>query len=75
MRIPRWRFPETKIVHLKALDNNRYIIMGISLLERRRNIVRRGEERTNFRKIPKGEGANYIRYNDNKNAITSRNNF
>jgi hypothetical protein len=49
--------------------------MGISLLERRRNIVRRGEERTNFRKIPKGEGANYIRYNDNKNAITSRNNF
>jgi hypothetical protein len=32
-------------------------------------------ERANFRKIPKGEGANYIRYNDNKNAITSRNNF
>ena len=32
-------------------------------------------ERANFRKIPKGEGETYIKYNDNKNAITSRNNF
>jgi hypothetical protein len=32
-------------------------------------------EGAHFQKIPKREGANYIRYNDNKNAITSRNNF
>ena len=43
LRIPRWRFPETKIVHLKALDNNRYIRMDIALLEMRKNIVRSGE--------------------------------
>jgi hypothetical protein len=32
-----------EIVHLKALDNNRYIRMDIALLEMRKNIVRSGE--------------------------------